>query len=203
MSGEEKYIDYNLLSQEILLLSGDTLNFFNKYGDLYNFWTTVLFDYTNYNKVVSQQINFLKDLMNGFGVYKNIIKPKNESDYKAKDLYLKLLGNPSKNLDDILFNKSRNKRNKEIYLHAKILFDLREQIFKKLFNQGIIKSDDQSDIEYEKNIAEKTKWREQRLDKIKEKEQDISNVLFKHYFKYESPSGMYNTLSDTKKHKKT
>ena len=46
-SKEEKYIDCNLLSEQILLPSGDILNFFNKYGDLYNFWTNALFDYVN------------------------------------------------------------------------------------------------------------------------------------------------------------
>ena len=34
--------------------------------------------------------------MNGFEVYKIIKKTKNESDHKAEDLYLKLLGNPTK-----------------------------------------------------------------------------------------------------------
>ena len=38
----EKYIDYNLLSEQILLPSGDVLTFFNKYGDLYDFWTCAL-----------------------------------------------------------------------------------------------------------------------------------------------------------------
>ena len=67
-SKEEKYIDYNLLSEQILLPSGDILNFFKKYSDLYNFWTNALFDYINSNDIISQQINFLKDLMNGYDV---------------------------------------------------------------------------------------------------------------------------------------
>ena len=42
---------------------------------------------------------------------------------------------------------------------------------------------DQSDIEeYEESIVERTKLRKQRLDKIKGKEQNINNKLFKYYF---------------------
>ena len=104
------------------------LIFFNKYGDLYNFWTSVLLNYTSSNDIISQQVNFLIDLMNGFNVYKNITKLKNKSDHKARDLYLKLLGNLHNNVGDILFNKSRDER-REIYSQAKILFHLREQIF--------------------------------------------------------------------------
>ena len=33
---------------------------------------------------------------------------------------------------------------------------------------------------------------------MKEKEHNINNKLFKRYFKYQSPSKMYNTLSDAK-----
>ena len=90
-----------------------------------------MFEYTDYNEIVSQQVNFLKDLMNGFGVYKNIVKPKNESDYKTGVVYLKLLGNPNKTVDDIRFSESKNKPNKDIYFQAKTLFDLRKNFFKK------------------------------------------------------------------------
>ena len=71
---------------------------------------------------------------------------------------------------------------------------------KKLVNKAIIRSDsDQSEIEeYEESIAERTKLRRQRLDIIKEKEQNMDNELFKKYFKYQSLSKMYNALSDTK-----
>ena len=128
-SQEKNYTDYSLLSEEILLPSGDVLNFFNKYSDLYDFWTSVLLKYIKHNEIVSQQENFLKVLMNGFSVYKNISKPKNEPDYKAGYLYLKLLGNPNKTVDDILFLKtSTDEYKNEIYLQASILFDLREKI---------------------------------------------------------------------------
>ena len=114
-SQEENYIDYNVLSNEILLPSGNVLNFCNKYCDLCNFWIDMLLKNTNHNKIISEQVNFLKDLMNGFSVYPNIPKPKKQSDYKAEDLYLMLLGKPDKNVDDILISPPRNKDNKEIY----------------------------------------------------------------------------------------
>ena len=59
----------------------------HEHGDLYNFWINVL-DHKSSDKVKLQQVEFLKDLMNGFEVYKKIKKPKKESDYKAEDLYL-------------------------------------------------------------------------------------------------------------------
>ena len=42
------------------------------------------------------------------------------------------LGNPNKTVDDILISPPRDKDNKDIYLQAKTLFDLRERIFKNL-----------------------------------------------------------------------
>ena len=128
------------------------------------------------------------------------MKPKKKLNYEAKDLYLILLGNPNKTVDDILFLKNLDEYNKEIYTQAKMLFNLRERIFKKLVNKKIIETDfDQSSTDnYEESIAERAKLRKQRLNEIKQKEQNINNHLFKEYFEYQSPSKMYNTLSDTK-----
>ena len=82
--------------------------------------------------------------------------------------------NPNKTVNNIFLNKPTDKHNQEIYLQARILFNLREKNFKKLFNKRIIRSDsDQSDIvkqEYGESIAERTKLRKRRLDKIKGKE---------------------------------
>ena len=154
----------------------------------------------NLDEVKSQQINFLKDLMNRFEVYKITKNPKNELNYEAKNLYLILLGNSNKTVNDIFLKKPTDKHNKEIYLQARILFNLRKNFFKKLFNKGIIKNNsDQWDIEeYKESITERTKLRRQELEIIKEKENKINNDLFKKYFKYQSPSNMYNSLSDIK-----
>ena len=170
-SEEEKYIDYKLLLKQILLLSRKTFSFLQKYGDLYNFWTNFLNNMINLDEIKSQQIKFLKDLMNRFEVYKIIKNPKNQLNYKAKNLYLTLLGNSNKTVNDIFLKKPTDKHNKEIYSQAKILFNLRKKIFKKLFNKGIIKNNsDQSDIEeYKESITERTKLRRQGLEIIKEK----------------------------------
>ena len=66
-----------------------------------------------------------------------------------------------------------------------MVFDLRERIFKKLVEKKIIETDsDQSSIDnYEENISERAKLRKQKLCEIKQKEQNISNYLFKEYFK--------------------
>ena len=80
---EEKHIDYNLLVEDILLPSGDVLNFFDKYRDLYSFWIDVILKHSNINDIKSQQVNFLRDLMNGFSVYKNILKPKKKLNHEA------------------------------------------------------------------------------------------------------------------------
>ena len=73
-----------------------------------------------------------------------------------------------------------DKHSKEIYSQARILFNLREEVLKKVSTKGIIKNDsNQSGIEYEENIAERTKLRKQRLSEIKRKEQNINNDLFK------------------------
>ena len=113
-----------------------------------------------------------------------------------------MLGNKNKTVADIFLNAPTDKYNKKTYSQALILFNLRKKNFKRLFNKKIIRSgSDESDIvrqEYEESIAERTKLIKQRLDEIKRKEQNINNELFKHYFNYQSPSKMYNTLSDTK-----
>ena len=146
-SEENENIDYSLLSRQILIPPKKTFSFLQKYGDLYNFWTNALLGYTNSDDIKSQQVESLNDLMNGFAVYKKIEKPKNESNYKAEDLYLILLGNLNKTVNDIFLKTLTDKYNEKIYLQAKILFNLREKIFKKLFNNTIIKNDsDESDM---------------------------------------------------------
>ena len=108
--------------------------------------------------------------MNGFKVYEKFKKPKNESNYKAEDLYSLLLRNQKYTIDDIFLKTPTDIYNEKIYLQAKILFNLREYIFKRLFNKGIIKSDsDQSVIDYQESIAKRTKLRRQKLEIIKEK----------------------------------
>ena len=80
--------------------------------------------------------------MNGFNVYKKI-----KGANRAKGLYLYLLGNPKRTVYDLFLNTPTDKYNKEMYLQVQKLFSLREGIFKKLTNKGIINNDfDQSSI---------------------------------------------------------
>ena len=159
--------------------------------------------------------------MNGFNVYKKI-----KGANRAKDLYLYLLGNPKRTVYDLFLNTPTDKYNKEMYLQAQKLFSLREGIFKKLTNKGIINNDfDQSSIveqkykkEYKESIAKKTKLepefmesiaernilRKQRLNEIANKEKTINNNLFKEHFEYSSPSNIYkylNTATDIEESK--
>ena len=63
--------------------------------------------------------------MNGFKVYKKFGKSKEKLDYNAKNLYLILLGNPNKTVNNIFLNTPSDKHNKDISLQAQMLFNLR------------------------------------------------------------------------------
>ena len=69
--------------------------------------------------------------------------------------------NPKRTVYDLFLNTPTNKYNKEIYLLVQKLFSLREDIFKKLTNKGIINNDfDQLNIvkkKYKESIAKKPK----------------------------------------------
>ena len=87
-----------------------------------------MLDHKSSYKVKLQQIKFLKDLINEFEVYKKFKKPK---EYNAGDLYLLMLRNQNYTVNDIFLKTPTNKQNKQIYLEAQILFNLKEKIFKK------------------------------------------------------------------------
>ena len=210
-SQEKENIDYKLFSREIKTPSKNTFSFLQKHGNFYYFLTNVL-ENTSLNRVRSLQVKFLDDLMNGFNVYKKI-----KGVNKVEDHYLYLLGNPRRTVYELFLNTPKDKYNKEIYLQAQKLFSLRENIFKKLTNKGIINNDfDQSSIveqkykkEYKESIAKKTKLepefmesiaernilRKQRLNEIAKKEKTIDNNFFKKYFEYSIPSNMYKSLN--------
>ena len=112
-----------------------------KHGNLYDFLTNVLGN-ISLNNIKLLQVGFFDDLMNEFNVYKKI-----KGANSATDLYLYLLRNPRRTVYDLFLNTPTDKYNKEIYLQVQKLFSLRESIFKKLTNKGIINNDfDQSSI---------------------------------------------------------
>ena len=74
----KEFFNYIASEEEKILISSKSIfSVLHKYGDLYKFWINLL-DNINLDKVKLQQVEFLKDLMNGFEVYKTIKKPKNE-----------------------------------------------------------------------------------------------------------------------------
>ena len=89
-SEEKENVDYKLLSRQILISSKKSFSFFQNHGDLYNFLINALYN-ESLDCAKLMQAGFLKDLMNGFKVNKNI-----EKSNEAKDLYLVLLGNQTK-----------------------------------------------------------------------------------------------------------
>ena len=122
----------------------------------------VILENRSLNHVRSLQVTFLDDLMNRFNVYKKI-----KAENSATNLYLYLLGNPNRTVYDLFLNTPTDKYNKEIYLQVQKLFSLREDIFEKLTNKGIIimvliinNDFDQSSIveqKYKESIAKKKK----------------------------------------------
>ena len=106
---KKKNIDY--FCNKFFYYLKRVLVFFYRYGDLYNFWINLL-DHKSSDIIKLLQVEFLKDLMNGFEVYKIIKKPNTELNYKAEDLYLKLLGNLNKTVNNIFLNTPKDKYNK-------------------------------------------------------------------------------------------
>ena len=74
----------------------------------------------------------------GFKFYPNISKSKKEPEYKAENLYNLLLWNPDKALRDILYKDYRSQC-KDLLSQGEVLFDLREEILKKLSSKELTK----------------------------------------------------------------
>ena len=107
-------------------MSKDTFSFFDRYGDLYEFCFALFEENIYADDIKLEQIKFLKDLTNGYKVHKRF-----ERFERVKDLYLKLHANAKRTVHDIFLKNTTDKYNRKIYLQAKILFDLRENFFKK------------------------------------------------------------------------
>ena len=115
IASEEENNDYELLSKHILILPKNIFSFLHEHGDLYNFWINLLLKNINFDDVKLQRVEFLKNLMNGFKVYK---KFKNSKKHNARDLYLFFLSNQNNCVNDIFLNTSTVNHNKEIYLQV-------------------------------------------------------------------------------------
>ena len=103
-------------------------------------------------------------------LYENLIEPKVDKLTSAK-------------------GKGKDKRNNVLDILNNIKLGIFEGCYYHYFDKPKIT---------EESIAERTKLRRQRLNMVKEKEKNINNKLFSHYFNYSSPSNMLSRLSDAK-----
>ena len=95
---------------------------------MYEFWFALFEENIYADNIKSEQIKFLKDLMNGYKVRKRFERFK-----RIGDLYLKLHANVNRTVHNIFLKNPTDKYNKKIYLQEKILFDLRENVLKNCF----------------------------------------------------------------------
>ena len=110
-------------------MSGDVFSFFGKYGDLYEF-SFALFEEKNIyaDDIKSEQINFLKDLMNDYKVHKWFERFK-----CVNDLYLRLHTNMNRTAHDIFLKNATDKCNKKFTYRQKYCLIWGTKFFKKLF----------------------------------------------------------------------
>ena len=120
---ETNDVDYEILSSKV-----DDINFYDRYGTLYNYLNC---SFKPRAKQISiKNKSFFEDLSKGFklkSVYNTGGKSNTEKAYD--DLVLN-----NKTIDDMLCKKATNEltdRNKNIFQEAKKLFDLRVEIYKK------------------------------------------------------------------------
>ena len=65
-----------------------------------------------------------------------------------------------------------------------------------------LKSEPEPEPKFEKNITEITKLKNQRFNEIVKNEKTINHELFRKYFEYSRPSGMYKALKEINNSKK-
>ena len=150
--------------------------------------------------------SFLKDLLKGFKL-KSVYTTNGENNIEKA--YDDLVFN-NKKIDDVLYKKVKNQisdENKNIFQEAKKLFDLRIEIYKKLFFEA-------ENLKFEKSIGETVKIKNQKdnlsetpdqkefndfLNQITEEQKNIDIHLFKNVFNYETPDKMLEYLHSLKK----
>ena len=108
------------------------------------------------------------------------------SEEDAKKLYSDMIAPDITKLENVK-GKGKNKRHK--------ILEVLENL-KSVFTGTYLHYKDVPS-ELEESIAERTKLRRQRSDEIANKEKMIDPELFREYFRYLSPSDMYNNLNKT------
>ena len=66
-----------------------------------------------------------------------------------------------------------------------------------------LKSEPEPEPKFEKSITEITKLKNQRFNEIVKNEKTIKHELFRKYFEYSRPSGMYKALKEINNSKKS
>ena len=122
---EKENIEYEILSSKV-----DDINFYHRYNTFYKYLN--YFFRSSPEKISIKDKSFSKDLSKGFKL-KSLYTTKGENNIEKayNDLVLK-----NKKIDDVLYenvNKDISDKNKNIFQEAKKLFNLRVEIYKKLF----------------------------------------------------------------------
>ena len=156
-------------------------------------------------KISIKNKSFLKDLLKGFKLKSVYTKNENNIENACDDLVFN-----NKKIDDVLYKKVKNQisdENKNIFQEVKKLFDLRIEIYKKLFFE-------EENLKFEKSIGETVKLKNQKdnlsetpdqkefndfLNQITEEQKNIDINLFKNVFNYETPDKMLEYLHSSKK----
>ena len=163
IANEEKdNIDYKILSYKV-----DDINFYDRYNTLYNYLND--FSKLSAGKISIKNKSFLKDLLKGFKLKSVYTKNENNIENACDDLVFN-----NKKIDDVLYKKVKNQisdENKNIFQEVKKLFDLRIEIYKKLFFE-------EENLKFEKSIGETVKLKNQKdnLSETPEEKEFIEHI---------------------------
>ena len=156
-------------------------------------------------KISIKNKSFLKDLLKGFKLKSTYTKNENNIENACDDLVFN-----NKKIYDVLYKQAKNQisdENKNIFQEANKLFDLRIEIYKKLFFEA-------ENLKFEKSIGETVKLKNQKdnlsetpdqkefndfLNQITEEQKNIDINLFKNVFNYETPDKMLEYLHSLKR----
>ena len=147
------FLSILLINYEILSYKVDDINFYDEYNTLYNY-LNYFFNFNVEETLIKNQ-SFLKDLSKGFKLKSVCITNDENNIEKAYD---DLVFNDKK-IDDVIYKKIKNEisdRNKDIFQEAKMLFDLRVEIYKKLVLE-------EENLKFEKSVGETVKLKNQKI----------------------------------------
>ena len=160
---EKDNIDYEKLSYKV-----NDINFYDRYNTLYNYLN--YFFKFSVKEIFMKNKSFLKDLSKGFKL-KNVYTTKAENNIEKA--YDDLVFNDKK-IDDVIYKKIKNEIsdiNKDIFQEAKVLFDLRVEIYKKLVLE-------EENLKFEKSVGETVKLKNQKIICLKRlNRKDVLNIL--------------------------